>query len=101
MLGIKLPKSPPKVVQNSSHNKIKRLLKPRKKGFGDAYTLIFESNLKGNAWIGGKGEKKFRSAGNVLKSKVAGRMKMYSRAIRKQFIHDIKFRTKNYPLLFQ
>ena len=99
MLKIKLPKLPAKAVQNSSHNKIKRFLKPRKKGFGSMYSLIFESNIKGSSWTGKK-PSKFKSAKYVLTNKVAGRTKMYSRAINKQFLKEIKFRTKNYPLLF-
>jgi len=102
ILKIKLPR-PPKnqAIANPSHSKIKRFIDAVEQNKSkNKYLLIFESNAKGNSWIGGKG-KKFKSAGYVLQSKVAGRSKMFAQAIRKEFLNDIKFRTKNYPLLFQ
>ena len=102
MLNIKLPR-PPKnqEISKSSHNKIRKVLSPHEQNKSkNKYLLILETKAKGNSWTGGKG-KKFKSAGYILENKVSGRKKMYAQAIRKGFINDIKFRTKNYPLLFR
>jgi hypothetical protein len=102
MLNIKLPR-PPKnqAISNRSHDKIRKVLKPHEQNASkNKYLLILETSAKGNSWIGGKG-KRFKSAGYILENKVAGRKKMFAQAIRKGFINDIKFRTKNYPLLFR
>ena len=99
MLNLKLPRPPRnQAIVNQSHNKFRKFLSPKEiNNSKDDYTIVLESNTKANTWTGGG---KFKSAGLTLQNKVSGRAKMFTQAIRKEFIKDIKFRTKNYPLLF-
>jgi hypothetical protein len=101
MLKLKLPKPPRnKAILNPNHSKISRYLNPREINKSkDNYTLFLESSMNVNANTGGNGTK-FKSAGLVITQKVSGRAKLFSRAVRNEFLKDIKFRTRYYPLLF-
>ena len=104
LLKIKLPR-PPKnqAITRSSHRKIRRFLRPReeRKMSNRKYQLIFDTKIKGNRWTGSRGKRKFKSAGFLLTSKTKARANLFSRAVRKGFLNDIKFRTRYYPLIFK
>lgn len=63
-------------------------------------SFVFESHstLSANT---GRDKSKFQSAGNVILQKTSGCGKLFSKAVRNEFLKDIKFRTRYYPLLFQ
>jgi hypothetical protein len=102
MLGLKLPRPPRnKAVSKGSHSKIKKFLNPHEKNLSkDEYQLILQSSSPMNANTG-RTPSKFKSAGSVILAKTSGRAKLFSRAVRNEFLKDIKFRTKYYPLLFK
>lgn len=90
-----MPKQPPKYIKNSNLGKIVLpFLSPRIAGSKKNSVIILES----------KGFKQsiHTAAQNKLMNATAARIKFFVKAIRKEFIKDLKgYMPKNYPLLFK
>jgi hypothetical protein len=95
LLNLKFPKQPPKYIKNPRHaQKVMKFLKPRKGGRGSLYEILLQTK-------GFKMNRRLRVQPRLLLATKA-REQFYKRAVRKEFIKDIKtFMPKNYPLLFR
>ena len=95
LLGAPMPKQPPKYIKNSNLGKIVLpFLSPRVAGSKKSRIIILES----------KGFKQsiHSAAQHKLMIATAARIKFFVKAMRKEFIQDLKgYMPKNYPLLFK
>ena len=93
MLGLPLPKQPPKYIRKSHLKKIVQpYLKPRIKGEKTAFEIRLESKgLRVSKGVG---------AQRVLMLKTKGSITNFKNGIKKQLFNDMKFKTSRYPLLF-
>ena len=95
LLGTPMPKQPPKYIKNSKLGKIVLpFLSPRIAGKKKDRHIIMESKgFKMSART---------KAQNKLMAATAARIKFFTKAIRKEFVKDLKgYMPKNYPLLFK
>lgn len=94
LLNIPLPTQPPKYIKSQKNKKrATQHIKPVIKGSGKGLKIILESR--------GLEVSKHTRAQNRLMAATASRIKNFQKAVHKDWINEVKYRTRNYPLLFK